>query len=500
MRKLIVYLTLLYLLSACNLQDETTPSFAETNERSPSPSTIQMPHQSENIATPIAITGTVYYIGQGDCSDSGEGTVQTPFCTFTSALNQLQPGDALTIKPGQYQEQLVIQGISGESDAPIIIQAQDGVVFDGGCPAFPCGVNDVSWEGDEETGLITIAESNHLALRGWTIQNVIAAGISIVNSNHIHIENMTIAETGNAGLLARHATHLTITRNDIGQVQLGWRDERGNPQIGAHEALSLVAVTDFAVSYNNVHDILKEGIDVKEGSTRGTVDHNVVERTCAVGIYINEAEQVQVHHNQIRASGYFLSADGEERLCEHYPEYGRFFDQYYGTGILLAVGDLGELSQGYLAQIDVHHNVIWNVHGNGIEFWDEWRESGSGQGEMADNRIFNNTIHQTGLSGIRLQDVTNTEVTNNILSLNDEDAITGNAIEDNSISHNLFHFAHDWQEAKGSNYLVGDPLFIDSSIGNFHLQVDSMAVDAGIDMGHPITGSAPDIGSFEQER
>lgn len=503
MKKFAIFLALTCLFPACNPLPGTTGKEATAVEqvaKPPSSTAAGVISRPESPASPPApAAGPVYYVGRENCSASGPGSAQAPFCAFETALNRLQPGDALTIQSGLYRERLVISGLAGLPDAPIIIQGQEGTVFDGGCPAFPCGLNDVTWEGDEETGLVTVENSQHLVLRGLTAQNVIAAGVSIIGGSHITIENVTVNGAGNAGLLALHTDHLTVINNDIGWAQLGWRDEDDGPQFGAHEALSIVAVTDFEVAGNYVHDTLKEGIDVKESSAAGAVHHNTVERACGVGIYLNEAEQVQVHHNRVRRSGYYLAVGGQERLCESYPEYGPYFDQYYGTGILLAVGDLGELSRGYLAEIELYQNVIWEAHGNGIEFWDEWRENGSGEGQMTGNRIFNNTIYQTGLGGIRLQDVENTEVVNNILALNDEEAITGEAIANNTVSHNLFHFRYDWQEPAGSDYVVGDPLFIDPAHGDFQLQAGSPAVDAGLDMGLPFAGAAPDIGAVEYE-
>jgi len=49
----------------------------------------------------------------------------------------------------------------------------------------------------------------------------------------------------------------------------------------------------------------------------------------------------------------------------------------------------------------------------------------------------------------------------------------------------------------GSN--TSDPLFLDLENGDFHLQENSPAIDAGIDVGLLYSGDAPDIGAYEYE-
>lgn len=449
-------------------------------------------------ATPLTVSGAAYYVGRANCDEDGPGDEQSPFCSFGIALGHLQPGDALIIKSGVYTERLVITGLNGSAEAPILVrgEARDSVVFDGGCPEFPCPLASVNWPGDEETGMVAIENSQFVILSDLTVQNVIGTGVNVTGGSDITVSGVVVHGTGNAGLLFKHLANVTATGNDVGSVQLGYVDDGGQVQPGAHEALSVVGVNGFVVADNYVHDTPKEGIDVKESSTGGEVRDNFVERACGVGIYLNEAFDVRVFRNRIRRAGYFLN-NGGEALCSDYPVFGPLIGQYYGTGILLAVGDLGELSQGELSNIELYQNVVWDAHGNGLEFWDELRESHTGTGEMTDIRIYNNVFYNTGLAGIRLQDVSRVEVVNNILALNNEDAFTGNAISEGTLSHNLFLFRHDGQQPLGANSVVGDPLFVDPANGDFHLQADSPAIDAGLDVGLPFAGGAPDIGAFE---
>jgi hypothetical protein len=456
-------------------------------------------NEEDGVKTTFPIPERAYYVGGDDCSDAGLGDHTTPFCSFETALGVLQPGDTLVIKASTYQERLEVTSLSGAAGNPVTIRGESpgSVILDGGCPEFPCSENDVDWQWDDETGVVSIKDSRFVTLQDINVQNAIAAGISVFGGEGILLENMEIRRTGNAGLLVKYMSALTVTDLDVGWAQLGWRDEGGAVHWGAHEALSIVGVSDFTVSDNFVHDTPKEGIDVKESSSNGAVHHNLVERACAVGIYINEARDVRVYRNQVRRSGYRLAQDGEEVLCVTDPVFGEDYGEYYGNGFLLAVGDLGELSQGTLSEIQVYQNEVWDSHGNGLQFWDELRESGTGAGEMKDNEVFNNVFYNSGLAGIRLDYVKDTLVANNIIALNEEEGITGNAITDNTVSNHLFTFSHDWHQPVGANTVIGDPLFIDPANGDFHLQAGSPAIDRGLDVGLQYSGSAPDIGAYE---
>jgi len=51
--------------------------------------------------------------------------------------------------------------------------------------------------------------------------------------------------------------------------------------------------------------------------------------------------------------------------------------------------------------------------------------------------------------------------------------------------------------ATGSNNINTNPLFIDAVNGDYHLQSTSACIDAGIDVGLPFVGTAPDMGCYE---
>ncbi|NDJ87132.1 MAG: hypothetical protein GYB66_14735 [Chloroflexi bacterium] len=436
--------------------------------------------------------GQIYTLGGDDCDNS-----PTSFCDPAIALASLESGDTLVIQPGIYQERLVIDGLHGTAEAPITIRGTStvDVVFDGGCVEFPCILDEATWGADWGlAGFIQVDDSSHLIISDLTAQNIVAEGIHVANSSHITIDTTNVNGTGNAGIIVLYSDNISVRDNTITFAQQGYFLTRGGePQIPAHETLSIVGTKTFEVSGNTLRYSLKEGIDVKENASDGRVLRNRLTYMCAVGIYINEAFDIDVRENEIRWSGYL----DEDISCDQHPVYGPSMAAFIGNGILLATGDLGELSQGQLADVRLVQNIIAHAHGNCIVTWDELRASGDGEGSMSGIQIVNNTLYACGLAGIRLQDIDSAFVANNIIALATEETITGNTIENSTITHNLFWLRETYHTPYGEAVLTGNPRFVDAASGDFRLQDDSPAIDAGMDIGLPWQGAAPDIGAAE---
>ena len=136
--------------------------------------------------------------------------------------------------------------------------------------------------------------------------------------------------------------------------------------------------------------------------------------------------------------------------------------------------------------------------GSCLDFWDELKENTGRPGKMTDIRVENNVFYDCGRKGIgggiRLDDASKTTIVNNIITLNDEAGITGNAVRENTISHNLFFKTG---RTAGNDKVFGDPLFVNPRKRDFHLRQGSPAIDAGTDVGLPSGGSAPDLGAYE---
>ena len=168
MRRNLIFLSIVVflLVAACNLpfgaEDEEDGAYTPTGEGS---TTIPTP------ASSAAIAEGAYYVGQTGCRDTGAGDEQTPSCSFEAALDRLQPGDMLVIQAGVYTDPLLVDGVAGTADAPIVVRGEtrDVVIFDGGCPDFPCSIDDINSDQNWE-GMVFIMNGDYVTLSDITVR------------------------------------------------------------------------------------------------------------------------------------------------------------------------------------------------------------------------------------------------------------------------------------------------------------------------------------------
>lgn len=172
----------------------------------------------------------------------------------------------------------------------------------------------------------------------------------------------------------------------------------------------------------------------------------------------------------------------------------------------------------------VRRNVMLNNGGDGIRF------SGSSAGALAlenlvrgngtgirvvfggsDVSVLNNTIHANIGDGIvvTLGSSTGVVAENNILSSNGDGAIDGSDANFASLDFNDYsaNVAQCQGCTPGANSLTSNPMYVNSTTGDFGLSPGSPCIDAGNDRGHDLNGASagmfnglgPDIGAFESE-
>lgn len=208
------------------------------------------------------------------------------------------------------------------------------------------------------------------------------------------------------------------------------------------------------------------------------------------------------------------------KLCSHITISNNKIDQCYDAGVT-PQGD------GVYTQSDIwmHNNVISNC-------WYSYEVFEYVGSTLLNVNFDNNTCVSAGSSFSALQrpsktnerhvmwwgaegTVTNCNIRNNIFSgiTDANQALRFDAACHALLSNNLYNVTNvarlgyptaitystllQWQTASSNdiNSISGDPLFV--SISDFNLQPSSIAIDAGVDVGLPYIGVAPDLGALE---
>jgi len=405
-----------------------------------------------------ASQAAVYYVAPGG-QDSNPGTVSQPWRTIQRAADTLAAGDTVYIRAGTYLERVVPQ-YSGSAGSYITFAAYPGetVTINGSGITLP----------DDLVGLLHIADKAYIRISGLRVINAGPhdnnAGILVDRSSYIVLEHNATYNTISSGIGVWGSNHVTVDGNTI---------ERACIRIW-QECLSVDNTSEFEIKNNEVFDCQEEGIDVKDNASNGQVYRNHVHDVQAIGIYIDawdrHTHDIQVFQNRIH----------------HVSAY---------DGIALA-SEMG----GLLENIAVYNNLVYQNHYVGLDV--SVNDSGSPQGQhpMRNLYIVNNTFYDNGRDagggGILVDnpDAQNVVIRNNIVSQNDyfqllvNPAVPAGAF---SIDHNLIDgYRGIIGETYGTDYVEGDPLFVNALGANFQVQVNSPAIDAGSALDAPATDFA----------
>ncbi|MBI2842944.1 MAG: carboxypeptidase regulatory-like domain-containing protein [Armatimonadetes bacterium] len=118
-------------------------------------------------------------------------------------------------------------------------------------------------------------------------------------------------------------------------------------------------------------------------------------------------------------------------------------------------------------------------------------------GNCSNLKIYNNTFVSTS-TGALMDTSPNSSVVNNIITESKVQALSYNRAL--AHSHNLFYnnvVDYGSGASPGVAEFNADPLFVNASGRDYHLQAGSLAINSGVDVGLPFTPPAPDRGAFE---
>jgi hypothetical protein len=448
----------------------------------------------------------IYYVSVNGL-ESNKGTIDAPFQTINTALSRTVPGDTVMVRGGVYSEKVVFPK-SGVMDKYITLKAYHGEkpIIDGS--AF--NVN-----GRE--ALVTIDKAKFIVVDGFEIRNLKTAtgdpkAIMVEGgSDYITIKNNTVYGIdytqlplnggGNAILIIGNTTdpvtNITVTGNTIHDCKTGYGE---NLTVNGY-------VDGFTITNNTIYNAQNIGIDAaggysanadpalnyaRNGVISGNTLYNIESKRGplgghgAIGIYVDGGRNVVVEKNKVSVTD-------------------------------RGIGAVSETNGFPTDHVTIRNNLVYNCWCSGIYMGGYLNYTGSGTSNSA---IVNNTLYNNnqalgafgeieGEISIR-EDCTNNVIKNNIIYGGSSDMFIHKYTakgSGNVIDYNLYYTTgaakwtwngasytdyNSWKTASGSdaNSTYGtDPLFINTSGPDLHLQSSSAAKNSGQVISDIVNGS-----------
>jgi len=439
------------------------------------------------ILLPFSVSATTYYVSQVDGDDSYNGLYPTyqggsdgPWLTLGKSVSDVSSGDTVYLRGGTWQDEQLYIGYKNYNstttwkaypgETPVIDMRNSGTT-EATAPGIFCkGTDYVYIDG------ITVRNSGHDAIR-------------FQGCDHTKVINCTTEHSRRAGIYMVVLDDFEVAYNTVKWTQCHHADHDHDEWTArSEECISIAQASNGEVHHNSVSHGTEEyqggeGINVKNGCSYIYVHHNIVD---------------QARDDGVESTRYCMGVDGWTLETHHIYFYNNIvMNGSWGIQFNSEEG-------GYTHHIYAWNNIIIHcghgmMHGGGIGF----PRYGGNPGLCEHMYWWNNIIYDCyyGFRGDKEELGTDIFVQNNIFSSSTQ-ADTYFPVSDPAditFDHNLFSET--------------DPKFVDASGGDFHLQSDSPAIDAGFDFSgfftddydgntRPVDGDSNgsaefDIGAFE---
>ena len=412
------------------------------------------------LALPSLADAATLFVDQNNaqCTDSGSGTEQQPFCTISAAVPPVGAGDTVRVKPGVYNEMVRINK-SGTASAPIIFTADSGVTM---------------------TEPFNLSGSQWMTVQGFTISGSPFNGINGALTSNVTLSNNRVVNAGEYGIYVRDASDVLISNNEVDNSVV----EGIRVQFSAN-----VTVTGNLVrgAGEPVNGLIAKGIYIRSVPS-ALVSGNIAEANSDVGIFvIDQSTAAHVRGNTTRdnAREFARATAGIDlRFSDNSTIEGNVSHDNEDSGInvrggatnVLAVNNLGydngDHGIDYLNAPDgrIIGNTVYRNHNKGLEI-----EGGSSGMTVANNISVDNGL-STNSANIRTSadSVAGSTADHNIVHLTAPGVMYTWADVDYD-SLDALRAAHPDLEANG---IEADPKWVAPGSGDFRLSAGSPAIDS----------------------
>lgn len=382
-------------------------------------------------------------------------------------------------------------------------ESQSGVILDGdGGEQVVYAVNDDSWTMKN----LSVTGATHYGIRILT---------SVAdNCDDITLDNLTVYSSGVSGIYY-NGDDVALTGNVVQNCTIYSNGTSGATSHGIniikHPSGGII-IQDCGLYQNGYYPGVTtdgRGISVANGSTGIIIRdcdiyQNGYTHGCGVEVYGGGATvyQCTIYDNQNP-----MEVKGSPADVASITAYNNILvgDDGIATGEWPTDGTASETT------VALHNNTIYcSSDGSyGITLM--------GPSATIQNNIIDFASVNSGVSALAFKNMTNAEIDNCTISHNywyhsasdhfaihDEDVNVG-GVDDTYADIAALQVDHAGLCSGGTSSTTADPLFIDAANDDFHLQIDSPCIDAGLDVGQvsdfdgwPMLGLAWNIGAYEE--
>jgi hypothetical protein len=421
------------------------------------------------LIAPQAAAAATYYVSPTG-NDTNNGSTDSPFATFTHAVDQLNAGDSLILKNGTYQQQLVIPADKdGAANALITIQAENiGQAIIDYYPSQEASAVIINGDYIKIVGLEVLRSKN------YGIEN--KGQYNIIQSNKVH-------DSIGHGIYTDNV-YTTIDANEVFHASM--MNQPRTIDSGWGSAIKVKMGGDHAIIRNNyVYNNYGEGIAVTRGAD-ALVRNNFVYNNYAVNIYVDNSYNVLVENN----FAYCTPNSGYERDGHAAAAFGMEEEDYPNWGAQL-------------------HDVTWqnNIATGCYRGFYYWRSDVAGTG-LQNVKIIHNTLVNMTHNTMAIETTpshSNNLIANNIFYQDDNSFGYLDSTAGFSVHHNLFNTQPSDTNLRGSNDVYANPELVGNQThpNYYKISSSSPAINQGASLGvtqdfwGTIRDSQPDMGANE---
>ncbi|RKH03237.1 DUF1565 domain-containing protein, partial [Corallococcus sp. CA053C] len=442
-------------------------------------------------------------------SDSAAGTQALPLRTVARALSQVKPGEAVFLLSGTWREHVQLTEKQGTAAKPLTLRAAPGAtaILKGGSIGATALV-DVSgayWNiegltvdvGGERTFAVMWrgAGAHHGALKGSIVKNgTEGSGVYVTEKAHDvliadnEIFHFDQGEVDSHGVTVQtSASNVVVRGNDIHH-----NSGDGVQCLGAEGGATSPGTPfdNLLVEGNQLHDNRENGVDIKtctHVTLRGNTiyNHRSVSTAAGEGVIVHlSPSDVTLEDNVFYANARAIQLGGYREGAP--PTRVLIRRNLIHDGLGASEGEEGTgIRVDTSVDVKVQQNTVWNLSGACLIFGEG--SSGANQGLDVRNNIFAGC----GIAARGGPSRGNAVVDGNLYFL------SGSAV-----SFRLDNAAvglADWRSKAGLDKRSQEraPGFVDTGSDDYHLATGSAAREAGLSLGLPFCGTAPDQGAFE---